>query len=447
MNEVTHDRWGVPVASASAPAIAEFDQAVEDLVALAGEPLAHAEAAVVEDPHLVLGHLFIAYLHLYATTQEARTAARAILDDLARGVEQMPQRERYHYLAARAWLDGELELAASAWESALRHAPRDLLALKVAQDAYFFLGDQRALRDSPARVLSSWPEGTPGWGYVRAMLAFGFEENGTYDRAEELALSALAENAADIWAVHAQAHVFEMRGDPRKGAEFLSSTLPDWGSSYFANHNWWHKALFHIDLGELDEALATYEEHVHLDDPQVWLDVVDAASLLWRLDLFGVDCARRAEPLAQWFSTKIEEVIYAFNDWHMAMVFSLANRDDLLDALIAANRSRAVGSNRRVVDSVGLAVMETFARFGRAEHDLAAHELLALRPRAFALGGSHAQRDVLDLTLLAAAAAAGNDQLVRAISTERVTLRPSTARATSALVKVASGRGARTARH
>jgi hypothetical protein len=54
------------------------------------------------------------------------------------------------------------------------------------------------------------------------------------------------------------------------------------------------------------------------------------------------------------------------------------------------------------------------------------------------VGGSHAQRDVIDLTLIAAAARSGNATLARALVTERVARKPPAAAAASALI-VANG--------
>ena len=99
----------------------------------------------------------------------------------------------------------------------------------------------------------------PGYGFVCGMYTFGLEENGQYEAAEEQARRALEANPRDVWAVHAQAHVFEMRGAQRLGVAFLDRTAQDWSSSYFATHNWWHRALYHLELRETDEALALYD--------------------------------------------------------------------------------------------------------------------------------------------------------------------------------------------
>jgi hypothetical protein len=112
------------------------------------------------------------------------------------------------------------------------------------------LGRRLDLRDVAGRVLAHWPDGQPGWGYVQGMYAFGLEENADYQQALARGQAALDHNPRDVWSVHAIAHVHEMRGAHRDGLAFLTATAPDWASSYFAGHNWWHRGLYHLELGE-----------------------------------------------------------------------------------------------------------------------------------------------------------------------------------------------------
>ena len=258
MGKAFADRWGVPVRAGNADAVALLDSAIEDLAALAGDPVADADAAVAADDSLVLGHIYRAYLQLYGTTPEGRAAAGEILKRLDEPV--MGERELHHLRAARHWAEGDWEAAARSLERALLCHPRDLLALKVAQDLYFFLGNRRELRDTAARVLPAWTRDRPGWGYVQGIYAFGLEENADYRQAESRARAALGANPKDVWAVHAMAHVFEMEGSQREGVDFLTTTAPDWSPSFFAIHNWWHRGLYHLELGEIDQVLALYDQ-------------------------------------------------------------------------------------------------------------------------------------------------------------------------------------------
>ena len=426
------DRWGVPVRAGSADAVALLDAAIEDLAALAGDPVADADAAVAADDSLVLGHIYRAYLQLYGTTPEGVAAAGEILKRLDEAV--MGERELHHLRAARHWAEGDWEATTRALERALLHHPRDLLALKVAQDLYFFLGNRLELRDIAARLLPAWPRDLPGWGYVQGIYAFGLEENADYRQAESRARAALDHNPRDVWSVHALAHVFEMEGNQRDGVDFLTASAPNWSPSYFAIHNWWHRGLYHLELGEIGEALALYDDPIRAGRSTEWLDVVDAAALLWRLSLFGVDVTERAERLAADIDDLVSSPVYIFNDWHAVMAFGLAGDAERTERVIASNRHLSAPTNAAAAARAGLALLEAFGAFAAGHPDRAIDLLIDIRPRANAVGGSHAQRDVIDLTLIAAAARAGDDSLARALVTERVARKPAAEAAARQLI-------------
>jgi tetratricopeptide (TPR) repeat protein len=422
MGKAFADRWGVPVRSGNAEAVARLDQAIEDLAALAGDPVAGAEAAVAADDSLMLGHVYQAYLALYGTTPDGVAKAAEIVKKLDE--PGLDEREAHHLRAARAWADGDWEATARSLERALLCHPRDLLALKVAQDLYFFLGNRLELRDVAARVLPAWPPGLPGWGYVQGIYAFGLEENADYRQAETRARAALDHNPKDVWSVHALAHVFEMEGSQRDGVEFLTASAGDWSGSYFAIHNWWHRTLYHLELGQIDEALALYDSPIRAGRSTEWLDVVDAAALLWRLSLFGVDVTDRATRLAADIDDLVSDPVYIFNDWHAVMAFGLAGNHERVERVIGANRHLTAPTNRGAAERAGLDLLEAFGAFAAGRPDRAVDLLVDIRPRANAVGGSHAQRDVIDLTLIAAAVRAGNESLARALVTERAARKP-----------------------
>src|SRR6201995_2049585 len=157
------DRWGVPVRAGSADAVALLDAAIEDLAALAGDPVADADAAGAADDSLVPGPIYRAYPQPYGTPGEGVAAAGEILKRLDEAV--MGERELHHLRAARHWAEGDWDATTRSLERALLCHPRDLLALKVAQDLYFFLGNRLELRDTAARVLAAWTRDRPRWGY------------------------------------------------------------------------------------------------------------------------------------------------------------------------------------------------------------------------------------------------------------------------------------------
>jgi tetratricopeptide (TPR) repeat protein len=427
------DRWGVAIRSTSPPGLELFNTAVEDLVSLRGDPLTAAEEAVGEDEDLILGEILRSYLFLYSTSPAGLASASRILEDLDGRADRADGREALHLRAARAWASGEWSDATRSLERALLDEPRDLLALKIAQDLYFFLGETGDLHGVVERVISAWPSDHPGWGYVQGMYAFGLEENLRYGEAERFAQHALEANRGDVWATHALAHVFEMQGRTGEGVSFLTQSSDDWRSSYFAVHNWWHLALYHLERGEMDEVLALYDGPIRRSRSSVWLDVVDAASLLWRLSLIGVDVGERASQLSIDAEQLLGKAVYTFNDLHAVMIFGLVGRFDVVKQVIAASRE-SVGTNRVVAEKVGLGLLEGFRSFASGHFGEALDLLAAHQPAARGLGGSNAQRDVIDLTIVAAAARSGQIDYARALVAARVDRKPSNAEAAERLL-------------
>ena len=434
MTAVRTDRWGVPLQTGGDSGVSLFDEAVEGLLSLHGEPVTAAEAAVAADDALVLGHILRAYFSLYRTSAAGVRAAEEILAPLDGAGGTLAEREILHLRAARSWAAGDWDEAAHGLERALLHDSQDLLALKVAQDLYFFLGKTRDLQSVVTRVLRAWPAQKRGWGYVQGMYAFGLEENGDYAQAELFARAALHHNPRDVWANHALAHVFEMEGRIDEGIRFLAESAPQWSSSFFAVHTWWHQALYHLERAECDAALALYDGPIRGVRSLEWVDLVDAASLLWRLSLHGVDVRDRSVARAADVAEDIDAPTYIFNDWHAVMAFGLAGRVDLAEHLLSGNRRQAVGTNRAVAGRAGIALLDGFSAFAAGRFNRAIDLLTDVRSCARVVGGSNAQRDVVDLTLIAATARAGEHGMARQLVAERASRRPGTAAARDRLL-------------
>jgi tetratricopeptide (TPR) repeat protein len=424
MSSTRLDRWGVPLKADNAYGVPHFDEAVEGLLGLRGDPLASVELAIRLDHDLVLAQILCAYLHLYSTSAAGVRRAHEVLKTLDSLDADLDEREILHLRAARSWATGHLHDAVRSLERALLHDSHDLLALKIAQDLYFFLGERAELRGVVTRVLRAWSARRDGWGYVQGMLAFGLEENDDYVSAEIHARAALHKNPFDTWATHALAHVFEMEGRQWEGLAFLGESADAWSSSFFAIHNWWHKALYHLDLDQAEQALTLYDGPLRGARTTEWLDVVDAASLLWRLSLFGVDVTDRAAQLAGDIEPIIEEPTYIFNDWHAVMAFGLAGHHERTTQLVASNRRLARGTNRIMGERAGLALLEGFAALAAGNYDHAIDTLTAVRALAHVVGGSNAQRDIVELTLIAAVARAGDHSAARKLVNQRVARRP-----------------------
>ncbi|MCW5746827.1 MAG: tetratricopeptide repeat protein [Alphaproteobacteria bacterium] len=421
------DARGLVLSGADAATAERFETALAEFQCYVGNPVGTIEAALQARPDFVLGHALRGYLYGSSVEGPGLAEARASLA-AARGLPAT-DRERQHVAALEAMATGHFDDAERQWEALLVAYPRDVLALQIAHLFDFLRGDARNLRDRVARRLHAWSKADPGYHAVVGMHAFGLEEMGEYDRAEARGREAVALNARDGWGYHAVAHVLEMRNQPEEGVAWLASSSDRWApDSFFRVHNWWHLALYHLELDQLDNVLALYDGPIRGERSAVALDLIDASAMLWRLLLRGHDVGDRWRELADAWTGAIEDGVYAFNDVHALMAFvgagDRARIEQQLATLKRSAQSDTNPDNRAMARGVGVPVGEALIAFGQGRYADAVDRLQHLRPIAHRFGGSHAQRDVLDLTLIEAARRAGDRNLLAALASERAVCRP-----------------------
>jgi hypothetical protein len=315
------------------------------------------------------------------------------------------EHERLHLAAATRVLDDDYEGAAAELGVALQSRPRDVLALAVACGIDHVVGDAAQLRERVEGVLPAWPSDLPGYSSVRAMHAFGLAECGDYERAEDAASAALALDEGDARAHHAMAHVFEMTDRADAGVRWMDEHARHWGTrTVVATHGWWHLSLFHLARGETGQALALYDRRIRAGRSREVADLIDASALLWRLRLLDVDTGARWSELAAAWAPHIDDAFCSFSDVHAMLAFVGAHdwpRAQRLEQVLMRARSLPTrhGASTR---QLGLPACRAMIAFGRDDHPLAIGLLAGLPARVHRLGGSHAQRDVLHLTLLRA---------------------------------------------
>jgi len=418
------DIHGHALSGADAKATEHYEAACALLRCYLNDPLAEAQAALARAPDMTMAHVLVAYLNLLGTEPAGLPAAREAHAAAARC--PATEREAQHVAAAGALAQGLWHRAGRILEDlSIRH-PHDLLALQVGHQIDFFTGHSRMLRDRIARAESHWHAGMPGRHAVLSMLAFGLEEAADYARAETLGRTSVELEPRDGWGWHAVAHVLEMQNRRRDGIVWMTQDPPAWSEgSFFAIHNWWHLALFHLGLDQVDEVMALLDQRVLGSASPVVLDLIDASALLWRLQLRGVNVGDRWDAVASRWADVSATSMYAFNDLHAMMAFVGADRmGDAARLLDAQQQALAAGDdNVGFLTDVGLGATQAIRQFGLSRHGEAAELLRRVRREAARFGGSHAQRDVLDLTLIAAAERAGDAALADALRRERAFVR------------------------
>lgn len=420
------DAQGNPLSGATGATADLYARGLHAFNLYSEDPLPYLEQAVTETPNFVMAHLLQAYMYATATEPEATEAARVLLQTAS--TLPMNDQEASHVVALQQLLAGNWHTAAEQLDYHNARHPRDLVAIQCGHLMDFYRANGRDLRDRIARVLPHWSSGTAGYSLLLGMYAFGLEECGEYARAEEYGHRAIEIEPFDCWAHHAISHVLEMQGRAQEGIDWMVSREPYWAGedNFFKVHNWWHRALFHLDLQDIDEAIKLYDQAVRAQASTVALDLVDASALLWRLSMLGVDTSSRCEEVAECWQAHADGLTYPFNDWHAAMAFLGAGQTERVDALCANLRS--LRNSASDVDEwrsrTGLPLVEGFAAFARGNYAEAVQHLHSARYIFQRFGGSHAQRDIIDWTLSEAAIRSGERALAEAFMHERLAQKP-----------------------
>lgn len=395
------DARGCTISGAAGPARDGFERALAAALSWRGGADALLAETLAQAPGFVMAHVLQAWL-LLCGRDPAR--ARAAAPVLARAAA-LPanERERLHLAAIGAALDDNFECTRALLGELLRLYPRDAVALQVAHALDYVSGDLARMGDRVAAVLPAWSDQLPGYHAVLAMHAFSLEECGEFERAEEAAGAALALEPADARAHHVMAHLFEMTGRLEAGMRWMGRHAERWSAgTVVATHCWWHVALFHLAQGRLDGALAIYDKRIRAGRDSALADLIDAASLLWRVELRGGDGGARWADLAAAWEPHIEDAYCSFNDLHAMLAFVGARdweRAQRLERSLAASQSQPTRHGATTA-LLGLPACRALMAYGRGDDSLALTLLASLPALAHRFGGSHAQRDVLHLTML-----------------------------------------------
>jgi tetratricopeptide (TPR) repeat protein len=393
------DIHGLELATASPAAAEAFNRALGSYLANRVDFSQHVKATLQADPRFALGHCLKGYLMMLAFNRALVDPAADAHDAAAELAPGAGPRELGHVRALGCWVAGDVEGALREWEALLAEWPRDALALRLAHFHYFWTGRAADMRASLERVAPSWSEELAAYPSLLACLAFALEETGDYAAAERAGRQAVELDPAEVWGTHAVAHVLEMQGRREEGIAWLQRNEPHWADkNNFVHHLWWHRAMFHLELRETDAVLELYDRRFrNLASPLVtalpdlYIDVQNAASMLFRLERQGVDVGERWNELADKAQARIGDCQSAFTLPHWMMALAAAGRHDSAGLMLKSLQE----SSSSLVREVALPVCEAVLAHRRGEHERAVRRMTPVLERLHELGGSHAQRDVL----------------------------------------------------
>ena len=332
-------------------------------------------------------------------------------------------RERAHVDALDAWIAGDIDRSLAIWNDIVAQHPMDLLAFRLAHFNNFWLGRPEAMRASAEQVLPKWDRDLPGYGTILSCRSFANEECGNHAVAEGAGWQALEIDPADFWGIHAVAHVMEMQGRQSEGVALLDKHERYFaGGNNLVHHLWWHRAMFHMEQRELDAVLDLYDRRFRnlaspltQKLPDLYIDVQNAASMLFRLERHGIDVGDRWIEIAEKAEQRIGDCLSAFTQPHWMMALAATRRDEAAQRMLAAMRAAGHGNGAvaRVIGSIARPVCEAVLAHRRGEYVRAVDLMKPVLDEMYRLGGSHAQQDVLEQLFLDSAVRANRGEDVR----------------------------------
>jgi tetratricopeptide (TPR) repeat protein len=413
----------------SAASLAHWNKLILAFLAHGATTPTHLGALLEAEPDFAMGHalkgLFCIMLgrsEMFETAREALHTAKA-----ARAMRGPDVREEAFVTALDIWLNGSARGAIAAMEGLLKTSPADALALKISHAIRFILGDSAGMRRSIEAALPAYGPDHAAYGYVLGCHAFTLEETGEYARAEAAGRKGIDHAPDDAWGLHAVAHVYDMTGNSKGGLNWLRGRESAWAHcNNFRYHVWWHKALMHLDQGEIGTVLELYDTEIRADKTDDYRDISNGTSMLMRLELEGVDVGTRWEELAELSANRAEDGCLVFADLHYLLALVGGNRDAALTKLMGRMRRKALHGHDEaaaVAAHPGLAAATGLEAFGEAEYETAYLNLARARQAMPTIGGSHAQRDVFERLTIDAAIRAGYLEEASHILAERTALR------------------------
>ena len=396
------DAQGLEVTTDSPEAIAAIDRFVDQILSYSNNPDA-IFTAIEADPTSVLTNAYTATVHMLGETADGPAQAAPYLKRAYEHLNQANEREQLYLHGINAWVNGDIDQAIAYHEEIANQYPRDLLSVQVGQKHYLDLGNKQGLLQIAQKVLPANGENH----YIYGMLAFGLEENQRFQEAEAAGRKATEMNRRDPWAHHAIAHVLYSQGRLDEGIAWTESMCDVWEDTGLYTHHWWHTALYYLVQEDFRKVLELYDTRIWGTDAnqETSLDLINAISVLMRLELAGVDVAQSDPNASRWeevvnaVSDRIHEHILAFYDLHYIYALARVGRDELVDQMLKSIQAYAQTAKpclQKAWNEVTVPATQGMVAYARGEWATAARLLGSVLPRLHQMGGSDAQRDVFE---------------------------------------------------
>ncbi|MES2786549.1 MAG: tetratricopeptide repeat protein [Pseudomonadota bacterium] len=388
-----NDSLGNPVTLENEETLGAVNDFVEGFIA--SEARAVNILGAADTDHSAIVQAYAAAVHMFAESRDAPSNARPYLDRALQAQSRCTPREARFIAAIDAWVHGDIPRAIGLHEEQANQHPRDLASLKLAHYHLFNTGDSPGM----LRLVRPALREAGDVCYTHGMAAFAWEQCHDLAQAEVEARKAIAMCRKEPWAHHALAHVMLTQARIAEGHAFLADVSDTWTglNSFMVTHNWWHQALFSIEMGRHDEVLALYDQQIWGVAKEYSQDQINAVSLLARLELAGVDVGDRWQDLGHYLAARQLDHVLPFLDMQYLYGLARAGLDAQADAMMRGIERHAASAPAHAAHAwqqVCVPASRGMLAHARGDWRKAANELGHALPHLTEIGGSHAQRDL-----------------------------------------------------
>lgn len=423
------DSRGLAVSTNSAEAARLYREGVDLLISAWPGAVETLLQAVAADPEFALAHAALA--RTYAIRARPTDAKASIATASALADRNGTARERSHVAALELAVTGQ---AAKALPAALAHIdswPRDIVIFSLPLGAFGLLAFSGMADHDQARVdlcerYAHHFESNDWW--FLTYRGWSHAENGSVPRGRDLAQRGFDIRPENANAAHALSHAMFEDGAGTEAEQLIGRWLPTYDrSGVLHGHIAWHEALSALERGDPARALAVYEEHVQPAVSQgTPINIMtDTVSLLWRLQAYGhVVPTGLWETARSYAEAQFAKPGFAFADAHLGLLSAATGDKEAAGERIGI-LTKLVEEGAMSAGPVVPAICRAALAFVDGHYADCVRILEPMAGEVARIGGSGAQREVMEDTLLVALMRSGEAAKARALLDERLHRRPS----------------------
>ena len=414
------DQYDNSISTSSTSARDHYTDAVDRVLAGQAGIVQAFEQAVDADPDFALGFAGLARGKQYGGDMAGAREAIATAQELS---DNTNLREQSHINAFSLMINGKGPLAYSAIRQHVESYPRDALIAQTCSSVFGLIGfSGKPGREAEMLAYNAalMPHYAEDW-WCLSQYAFALCETGNLDKASDLIDQALLLNGHNANAAHVRSHVYYEMGETEAGIEFLDNWLKSYDrAGYLHGHLSWHVALWLLEQGDSESMWERIQTDIQ-PGASIGLPInilTDTAAILYRATLTGVSIPQEIwVSISQYAKKSFPSTGIGFVDFHAAIAHAMAGDEEALAGII--------DKPNPLTGDLVTPVAQAYRAFANQHWN----EGIDLLSRAMAdharLGGSRAQRDILELSLASALHQLGkNDEAARYLVTRRPVLRP-----------------------